>query len=105
MQRETDACTLYELARELSAALTDAQIVGIGSRFLRAAFDARAAFFLVGADGRLLPAATDPEAGGAAQSDAVDHVLAQWVTGARFVVTLPRGNPPVLEPEAAGLPA
>ncbi|MGY2491231.1 DUF4118 domain-containing protein [Cupriavidus sp. CP313] len=79
VQRETDARTLYELARELSAALTDAQIVGIGSRFLRAAFDARAAFFLVGADGRLLPAATDPDAGGAAQSDAVDHVLAQWV--------------------------
>ncbi|EON16143.1 osmosensitive K+ channel histidine kinase [Cupriavidus sp. GA3-3] len=79
VQRETDARTLYELARELSAALTDAQIVGIGSRFLRAAFDARAAFFLVGADGRLLPAATAPEAGGAAQSDAVDHVLAQWV--------------------------
>lgn len=79
VQRETDARTLYELARELSAALTDAHIVGIGSRFLRAAFDARAAFFLVGADGRLLPAATDAEAGGAAQSDAVDHVLAQWV--------------------------
>ncbi|RDK05809.1 sensor histidine kinase [Cupriavidus lacunae] len=79
VQRETDARTLYELARELSAALTDAQIVAIGSRFLRAAFDARAAFFLVGMDGRLLTAATDPEAGAAGQSDAVDHVLAQWV--------------------------
>ncbi|MCO4863458.1 DUF4118 domain-containing protein [Cupriavidus sp. WGlv3] len=83
VQRETDARTLYELARELSAALTDAQIVAIGSRFLRAAFDARAAFFRAGQQGRLLPAATDAEsaaqAGVAAQSDAIDHVLAQWV--------------------------
>ncbi|MFS8978403.1 DUF4118 domain-containing protein [Cupriavidus necator] len=79
VQRETDARTLYELARELSAALTGAQIVAIGSRFLRAAFDARAAFFLAGAEGRLLPAVIGPEAGGTRQSDAIDHVLAQWV--------------------------
>ncbi|NOV27471.1 sensor histidine kinase KdpD [Cupriavidus necator] len=80
VQRETDARTLYELARELSAALTDAQIVAIGSRFLRAAFDARAAFFLAGPRGRLLSAVPDAETDdAAAQSDAIDHVLAQWV--------------------------
>ncbi|WP_349604148.1 DUF4118 domain-containing protein [Cupriavidus sp. DF5525] len=79
VQRETDARTLYELARELSAALTDTQIVAIASRFLRAAFDARAAFFLVGADGRLGPGVVGTEAAGAGQSDAIDHVLAQWV--------------------------
>ncbi|WP_354685935.1 sensor histidine kinase KdpD [Cupriavidus necator] len=79
VQRETEARTLYELARELSAALTDEQIVAIGSRFLRAAFDARAAFFLVGMDGRLQPAVVDADAGGEGHSDAIDHVLAQWV--------------------------
>ncbi|CAG2159403.1 DUF4118 domain-containing protein [Cupriavidus numazuensis] len=79
VQRETDARTLYELARELSSALMNEQIVSIGSRFLRAAFDARSAFFLVGPDGRLLPPAVDAQGPADSQSDAIDRVLAQWV--------------------------
>lgn len=79
VQRETDARTLYELARELSSALMSDQIVSIGSRFLRAAFDARSAFFLVGPDGRLLPPAVDVQGQTDKHSDAIDRVLAQWV--------------------------
>ncbi|MBF6990602.1 sensor histidine kinase KdpD [Cupriavidus sp. IK-TO18] len=88
VQREEDARTLYELARELSAALQSEQIVAIGSRFLRAAFDASSAFFLVSADGRLLPPVSDdgPARGmgnsaghSAGHSDSIDRVLAEWV--------------------------
>ncbi len=55
------------------------QIVSIGSRFLRAAFDAHSAFFLVGPDSRLLPPAVDAQGRADARSDAIDRVLAQWV--------------------------
>ncbi|WP_064572561.1 sensor histidine kinase [Cupriavidus gilardii] len=80
VQRETDARTLYELARELSSALTLDQIVPIGSRFLRAAFDANSAFFLTSSDGKLLPPVTDQQQRDtAARTDSIDHVLAQWV--------------------------
>lgn len=80
VQRETEARTLYELARELSAALTQDDIVSIGSRFLRAAFDANSAFFLVAADGRLLsPATAASERRSADHTDSIDRVLAQWV--------------------------
>ncbi|MDE2203149.1 MAG: DUF4118 domain-containing protein [Burkholderiaceae bacterium] len=78
--RETEARTLYELARELSAALMTEQIVSIGSRFLRAAFDANTAFFLVSTEGRLLPPVSDGgQRTGTAHGDAIDRVLAQWV--------------------------
>jgi len=79
VQRETDARTLYELARELSAALMTEQIVSIGSRFLRAAFQANSAFFLVSPQGRLLPPLVDPSHRGGAGSGNIDAVLAQWV--------------------------
>ncbi|MDF3838589.1 sensor histidine kinase KdpD [Cupriavidus basilensis] len=76
VERETDARTLYELARELSAALMPEQIVSISSRFLHAALGARSAFFLVSAKGRLMPPVIDAAQRG---SDAIDPVLAQWV--------------------------
>ncbi|MGY8526804.1 DUF4118 domain-containing protein [Paracidovorax citrulli] len=99
VQRETEARTLYELARELSAALSTEQIVDIGRRFLRAAFDASSVFFLMSNEGRLVPftgnLATSGAAAGAADAapageapdageahdagEAVDTVLAQWV--------------------------
>jgi two-component system sensor histidine kinase KdpD len=56
-QREDRVRALYELARELSAALLPAQIVEIGTRVLEAGFDARAVFLLPDAHGAL------PEAG------------------------------------------
>ncbi|MEN7528037.1 MULTISPECIES: sensor histidine kinase KdpD [unclassified Cupriavidus] len=86
VRRETDARTLYELARELSAALTPEQIVEIGGRFLRAAFDAHATFFLVNEKARLEPISSplspSSEDHGGARSpkgEAIDTVLAQWV--------------------------
>ncbi|RZT38497.1 sensor histidine kinase [Cupriavidus agavae] len=85
VRRETDARTLYELARELSAALTTAQIVEIGGRFLHAAFDAHATFFLVNDSRRLVPM-SPPAPPASADSgprtpkgEATDTVLAQWV--------------------------
>ncbi|WP_454762499.1 DUF4118 domain-containing protein [Cupriavidus campinensis] len=87
VRRETDARTLYELARELSAALTIGQIVEIGGRFLGAALDAHATIFLVSPSGRLLPVRSGGEAPGTqdtrgakgTKGEAVDTVLAQWV--------------------------
>lgn len=79
VEREQDARTLYELAREMSAALTSAEIVGIGDRFLRAAFDAEATFFFVGEGGRLSPVSVAGGGPDAARRDTVDRVLAQWV--------------------------
>ncbi|WP_454730692.1 MULTISPECIES: DUF4118 domain-containing protein [Cupriavidus] len=76
VERETEARTLYELARELSAALVPEQIVAIGSRFLQAALGARSAFFLVSPKGRLMAPAVDPDQ---RASGAIDPVLAQWV--------------------------
>ncbi|MDR3381812.1 sensor histidine kinase KdpD [Cupriavidus basilensis] len=76
VERETDARTLYELARELSAALMPEQIIDISSRFLQAALGARSAFFLVSPKGRLMPPVIDPTQRG---NDAIDPVLAQWV--------------------------
>ncbi|WP_432261831.1 DUF4118 domain-containing protein [Cupriavidus sp. TMH.W2] len=80
VRREEDARTLYELARELSAALMPDQIVSIGSRFLRAAFDANSAFFLVSPQGRLLSPVTDAgQQDTRARTDSIDRVLAEWV--------------------------
>ncbi|GJG96150.1 sensor histidine kinase KdpD [Cupriavidus pauculus] len=84
VRRETDARTLYELARELSAALTTEQVVEIGSRFMRAAFDAHVTFFLVSDQGRLMSMASggsDAAERGARtdKGEAIDTVLAQWV--------------------------
>ncbi|MBP0628221.1 sensor histidine kinase KdpD [Cupriavidus sp. AcVe19-1a] len=80
VQREEDARTLYELARELSAALMPDQIVSIGSRFLRAAFDASSAFFLVSPEGRLLPPVSDAgQHDATVRTDSIDRILAEWV--------------------------
>ncbi|WP_444634834.1 DUF4118 domain-containing protein [Cupriavidus oxalaticus] len=89
VQREEDARTLYELARELSAALMPDQIVSIGSRFLRAAFDANSAFFLVSPEGRLLPPVADAgQQDTTVRTDSIDRVLAEWV----FVHGQPAGT-------------
>ncbi|WP_066734684.1 sensor histidine kinase KdpD [Cupriavidus sp. D384] len=79
VRRETDARTLYELARELSAALTTEQVVEIGSRFMRAAFDAHVTFFLMSEQGRLVPVAGGTPGGKTDKGEAIDTVLAQWV--------------------------
>ena len=66
--REGRVRALYELSRDLAAALMPEQIVEIGTRMLQAEFEARAVFLLLDGDDRLvLPEATD-----------VDASLANW---------------------------
>jgi two-component system sensor histidine kinase KdpD len=52
--REDRVRALYELSRDLAAALMPEQIVEIGTRVLQAQFEARAVFLLPGADDRLV---------------------------------------------------
>jgi two-component system sensor histidine kinase KdpD len=65
--REDRVRALYEMSRDLAAALMPEQVVEIGTRVLQAEFDARAAFLLTDAEDRL-PA---PPPG-------VDAGVAQW---------------------------
>jgi two-component system sensor histidine kinase KdpD len=71
--REDRVRALYELSRDLAAALMPEQIVEIGTRVLQAEFDARAAFLLLDGDDRLV--VSEATAGAAA----VDAGLAAWV--------------------------
>jgi two-component system, OmpR family, sensor histidine kinase KdpD len=66
--REDRVRALYELSRDLAAALTPGQIVEIGTRVLQVEFDARAVFVLLDDDDRLVVPA---DAG-------VDASLAHW---------------------------
>jgi two-component system sensor histidine kinase KdpD len=53
--REQRVTALYEMSRDLSAALAVDQVAEIAARFLRSEFDARSALMLVDADDRLMP--------------------------------------------------
>ena len=66
--REDRVRALYELSRDLAAALMPEQIVEIGTRVLQAGFEARAVFLLLDGDDRLVV----PEAA------EVDASLANW---------------------------
>ena len=66
--REDRVRALYELSRDLAAALMPEQIVEIGTRVLQAQFEARAVFLLLDGDDRLA-APADP---------GVDANLAAW---------------------------
>ncbi|MFL6697111.1 MAG: two-component system sensor histidine kinase KdpD [Vitreoscilla sp.] len=66
--REDRVRALYELSRDLAAALMPEQIVEIGTRVLQAEFEARAVFLLLDDEDRLVV----PEAAG------VDASLAGW---------------------------
>ncbi|HEY8975833.1 MAG TPA: DUF4118 domain-containing protein, partial [Burkholderiaceae bacterium] len=66
--REDRVRALYELSRDLAAALMPEQIVEIGTRVLQAEFEARAVFLLLDGDDRLV---VPDEAG-------VDASLAGW---------------------------
>ena len=66
--REDRVRALYELSRDLAAALMPEQIIEIGTRVLQAEFEARAVFVLLDGDDRLVV----PEDAG------VDASLANW---------------------------
>ena len=62
--REDRVRALYELSRDLAAALLPGQIVEIGTRMLQAEFEARAVFMLLDGDDRLaVPADAEVDAG------------------------------------------
>jgi two-component system, OmpR family, sensor histidine kinase KdpD len=72
--REERAQSLYEMARELSAALVEEQVIQIGVRYVEASFHAKACVILPDLNGRLRqPLAT---AGHALE---FDMAIAQWV--------------------------
>ncbi len=84
VRRETDARTLYELARELSAALThaaDRRDWRTLPAVPRSTPTRRSSS--ISASGRLLPVAdpneTSPKEGRTTKGEAIDTVLAQWV--------------------------
>ena len=66
--REDRVRALYELSRDLAAALMPEQIVQIGTRVLQAQFEARAEFLLLDAEDRLVVPADSP----------VDASVAHW---------------------------
>ncbi|HJV93112.1 MAG TPA: two-component system sensor histidine kinase KdpD, partial [Azonexus sp.] len=72
-RREQRVRSLYEMSRDLSAALMPEQIAEIGERFIVAELGARAAFLLTDGNDRLQPAL--PSANGL---PAVDMGIAQW---------------------------
>lgn len=72
-RREQRVRSLYEMSRDLSAALMREQITEIGERFIVAELGAKAAFLLTDDADRLLPAI--PSANGL---PAVDMGIAQW---------------------------
>ncbi|UCV28020.1 two-component system sensor histidine kinase KdpD [Ferribacterium limneticum] len=73
MRREQRVRSLYEMSRDLSAALMPEQIAEIGERFIVAELGAKAAFLLTDDNDRLQPAL--PSANGL---PAVDMGIAQW---------------------------
>jgi two-component system sensor histidine kinase KdpD len=72
--REGRARDLYQMARELSAALTEEQIVEISDRYIRSSFLAKTALLLADLQDRLIPRA--PSAPG---PSSIDTAIAQWV--------------------------
>ncbi|MEO5690376.1 MAG: DUF4118 domain-containing protein [Burkholderiaceae bacterium] len=70
--REDRVRALYELSRDLAAALMPEQIVEIGTRVLQAEFEARAVFLLLDGDDRLVVPTSDETA------DNADASLANW---------------------------
>ncbi|HZT56316.1 MAG TPA: DUF4118 domain-containing protein, partial [Burkholderiaceae bacterium] len=82
-EREHRSRRLYEIARELGKALTEAQVAEIGDRSIEAAFDAKAIVLLADAHERLAPASE-----GVGARPALDIGLAQWA----FDHTAPAGT-------------
>lgn len=74
VRRETDVRGLYEFARDLSSALTAEQIVRSARAYLRAAFSAGSALYILDAGDRLGLAPADAQS-----PEGVEPALAQWV--------------------------
>ncbi len=76
-QRERRVRSLYEMSRDLSAALLPEQVAEIGARFLRSEFSAQSTLLVADAHNRLLAVAA-PAAPAEAAPQRVDMGVAQW---------------------------
>ena len=79
-QRERRVRSLYEMSRDLSAALLPEQVAEIGARFLRSEFGAQSTLLVADAHNRLVAVAAPaaPADAADAPSQTVDMGVAQW---------------------------
>jgi len=78
-RREQRTGAMYSMARELAAALTTEQIVGIGSRHVSEVFGARVAVLLPDSADRVKQKIEDPDAAITLEGELLDTDVGQWV--------------------------
>ena len=78
-RREQRTGAMYAMARELAAALTTEQIVGIGSRHVSEVFGARVAILLPDSVDQVKQKIEDPDAAITLEGEMLDIDVAQWV--------------------------
>jgi two-component system sensor histidine kinase KdpD len=78
-RREQRTGAMYEMARELAAALATEQIVGVGSRHVSEVFGARVAILLPDSADKVKQKIEDPDAAITLEGDALDLDVGQWV--------------------------
>ncbi|NIF77864.1 DUF4118 domain-containing protein [Paraburkholderia sp. Cy-641] len=78
-RREQRTGAMYEMARELAAALTTEQIVGTGSRHVSEVFGARVAILLPDSANQVRQKIEDPDAAITLDGGALDLDVGQWV--------------------------
>ncbi len=78
-RREQRTGAMYAMARELAAALTTEQIVGIGSRHVSEVFGARVAMLLPDSVDQVKQKIEDPDAAITLEGETLDSDVGQWV--------------------------
>ncbi|HEX7934118.1 MAG TPA: DUF4118 domain-containing protein, partial [Paraburkholderia sp.] len=78
-RREQRTGAMYAMARELAAALTTEQIVGIGSRHVSEVFGARVAILLPDSADQVRQKIEDPDAAVTLEGELLDLDVGQWV--------------------------
>jgi two-component system sensor histidine kinase KdpD len=78
-RREQRTGAMYAMARELAAALTTEQIVGIGSRHVSEVFGARVAILLPDSVDQVKQKIEDPDAAITLEGETLDSDVGQWV--------------------------
>ncbi|MFM0173158.1 DUF4118 domain-containing protein [Paraburkholderia sediminicola] len=78
-RREQRTGAMYAMARELAAALTMEQIVGIGSRHVSEVFGARVAILLPDSVDQVKQKIEDPDAAITLEGEMLDSDVGQWV--------------------------
>ncbi len=78
-RREQRTGAMYAMARELAAALTTEQIIGIGSRHVSEVFGARVAILLPDSADQVKQKIEDPDAAVTLEGEMLDSDVGQWV--------------------------